>query len=57
MVGLHHENLATFYGVCSSPSEFMLVTEYCIKGSLEVGVLHADDDLNVTKYINIIFKI
>ncbi|XP_067929737.1 guanylate cyclase 32E-like [Watersipora subatra] len=35
MISLHHENVARFYGVCISHSEFVLVNEYCIKGSLE----------------------
>lgn len=37
MVASHHENIATFYGVCISPMEMVLVTQYCIKGSLEVS--------------------
>ena len=37
MTSLHHENVATFHGVCVSQQEFVMVNEYCIKGSLEVG--------------------
>ena len=36
MTNLHHENVAVFHGVCINQSEFVLVNEYCIKGSLEV---------------------
>ncbi|XP_067936689.1 receptor-type guanylate cyclase Gyc76C-like [Watersipora subatra] len=35
MVGTHHENIATFYGASVKSSYIMLVTQYCIKGSLE----------------------
>ena len=42
MVSISHENLAMVYGVCLSPNELTIVTQYCIKGSVEVSVINGN---------------
>ena len=36
MKDLRHDNVNTFIGACVGADNFIIVTEYCAKGSLQV---------------------
>jgi len=40
MKRLQHENMNEFIGLCPNPEHFCILTAYCAKGSLEVGIYH-----------------
>ncbi|XP_048192250.1 guanylate cyclase 2G-like [Perognathus longimembris pacificus] len=35
MWGLKHENIVTFFGICTEPRNICIITQYCKKGSLK----------------------
>ncbi|KAF6030690.1 hypothetical protein EB796_010989 [Bugula neritina] len=57
MVSTHHENLATFFGVCIKPSHILLITQYCIKGSLEEIFLFEPVHMDETFIASIVMDI
>ncbi|KAM4702750.1 guanylate cyclase 2G-like [Rhinophrynus dorsalis] len=43
---MRHENLVTFFGVCTEPSHVCIVTQYCKKGSLKDVLQNNDIELD-----------
>ena len=39
MKDLRHDNVNQFIGACVDPPHFLLIIEYCSKGSLQVNTL------------------
>ncbi|XP_004839074.3 guanylate cyclase 2G-like [Heterocephalus glaber] len=46
MCELRHENIVSFFGVCTEPPNICLVTQYCKKGSLKDVLRNSDHEMD-----------
>uniref|UniRef100_A0A8C2YKI2 Guanylate cyclase n=1 Tax=Chinchilla lanigera TaxID=34839 RepID=A0A8C2YKI2_CHILA len=46
MCELRHENIVSFFGVCTEPPNICLVTQYCRKGSLKDVLRNSDREMD-----------
>ncbi|XP_064419191.1 guanylate cyclase 2G [Latimeria chalumnae] len=54
---MKHENLVTFFGICTEPPNICIVTQYCKKGSLKDLLRNCDIELDWTFKLSLAYDI